>query len=184
MRTRGPDPVSTGTTRAERNALFDAIRLLDQGAATASTDLRQRRFGLRPETDDRAALAARPEDTSRGGQRAEDAADPLAPVPRRRSRSPTSLLAWKRRQTDDDRILRDLGDTYSRLEAYPSRSTSSGCGSEQSRRLVTWFNARYSLALDYYHSGQFKQAAQLIDATAILHPDLGGGELHEKFIRL
>ena len=31
---------------AERAALFDAVRLLDQCASIAATDLRQRRFGL------------------------------------------------------------------------------------------------------------------------------------------
>ena len=49
---------------------------------------------------------------------------------------------------------------------------------------MPWFDARYALALAYFHTGQYKEAAQLIDATAILHPELGGGELHEKFIRL
>ncbi len=47
-----------------------------------------------------------------------------------------------------------------------------------------WFDARYSLALAYFRAGRLKDAAQLIDSTAILHPELGGGMLHEKFIRL
>ncbi len=29
-----------------------------------------------------------------------------------------------------------------------------------------------------------KEAAQLIDSTAILHPELGGDALHDKFIHL
>lgn len=97
-----------------------------------------------------------------------------------------SLSAWKGApSTDDDRILRDLGDTYSRLEVYTLdidvqrlRLQNNPTGS------LPWLDARYALALAYYHSGQLREAAQLIDATTILHPDLGGGELHEKFIRL
>jgi hypothetical protein len=49
---------------------------------------------------------------------------------------------------------------------------------------LPWFDARYGLALAYFHSGKPKQAAQLIDSTAILHPELGGTILHDKFIRL
>ena len=37
---------SSWRTPTEQDALFDAVRLLDQCAATAETDLRQRRFGL------------------------------------------------------------------------------------------------------------------------------------------
>jgi len=49
---------------------------------------------------------------------------------------------------------------------------------------LRWFDARYALALAYFRTGRIKEAAQLIDSTAILHPDLGGGPLHDKFIRL
>ncbi|MBV8268989.1 MAG: hypothetical protein JO252_21905, partial [Planctomycetaceae bacterium] len=49
---------------------------------------------------------------------------------------------------------------------------------------LPWFAARYGLALAYYRSGRSREARQLIDATTILHPDLGGGELREKFVHL
>ena len=39
---------------------------------------------------------------------------------------------------------------------------------------LAWFDARYALALAYFHTGRLKEAAQLIDSTAILHPELGG----------
>jgi hypothetical protein len=45
-------------------------------------------------------------------------------------------------------------------------------------------DARYALALAYYHNGRHKEAAQLIDSTSILHPELGGNALHDKFIHL
>ena len=49
---------------------------------------------------------------------------------------------------------------------------------------MPWFDAKYALALAYYHTGQYKSAGSSSTRTAILHPDLGGGELREKFIRL
>ena len=97
-----------------------------------------------------------------------------------------SLAAWRGvPQGTSDRLLRDLGDTYNRLEAYSLdidvqrlRLKNNPAGS------LPWFDARYALALAYFHTGKLKEAAQLIDSTAILHPDLGGGVLHDKFIRL
>src|SRR5207302_1526182 len=83
-----------------------------------------------------------------------------------------------------DDLLRDLAETYTRLEAYELavdvqrlRSRHAATGS------VPWFDARYGLALAYFRAGKQKEALHLIDATAILHPDLGGGELRDRFIR-
>ena len=97
-----------------------------------------------------------------------------------------SLRGWTGPpQSAGDELLRDLADTYNRLEAYELavdvqrlRSKNLTAGS------VPWFDARYGLALAHFHSGQLKQSAQLIDATAILHPDLGGGTIQKKFIKL
>ena len=44
--------------------------------------------------------------------------------------------------------------------------------------------ARYGLALAYYRSDQPDEARRLIEGTAALHPELGGGELAERFQRL
>jgi hypothetical protein len=171
---------------SEHAALLDAVRLLDQGATIAATDLRQRRFGL--------VLKLILESVLTLDQNFEAAQ--LIELKMRMTRAllfvgddleaRRSLSAWKGTpDTDSDRLLRDLGDTYSRLEVYSLdvdvqrlRLQNNPAGS------MPWFDARYALALAYYHTGQYKEAAQLIDATAILHPDLGGGELHEKFIRL
>ena len=89
-----------------------------------------------------------------------------------------SMLEWRGTPAaNDDRMLRDLGDTYARLEAYSLaidvqrlRIKNNPVGS------MPWFDARYALAIAYYHTDRHKDAAQFIDATAILHPDLGGGE--------
>jgi tetratricopeptide (TPR) repeat protein len=173
-------------TPTERPALFDAIRLLDHCAATAATDLRQRRFGYVLKLTIEPLLVLDRDYTP----------EQISELKMRLTRSllffgddgdaRRSLSAWRGAPgSTDDRILRDLGDTYSRLEVYTLdidvqrlRIENNPSGS------LLWFDAKYALALAYYHSGQFKEAAKLIDATAILHPDLGGGELHEKFIRL
>ncbi len=97
-----------------------------------------------------------------------------------------ALRGWTgvSRSAPDD-LLRDLADTYNRLEAYELaidvqrlRLTNLQSGS------ASWFEARYGLALAYFHAGQLKEAAQLIDATSILHPNLGGGSVEKKFIKL
>ena len=97
-----------------------------------------------------------------------------------------SVAAWRGGpQSTDERLLRDLGDTYNRLEAYSLdidvqrlRLKNNPSGS------LPWLDARYALALAYFHTGRLKEAAQLIDSTAILHPELGGNALHDKFIHL
>jgi tetratricopeptide (TPR) repeat protein len=171
----------------ETSVLFDAIRLLDQCASTAESDLRQRRFGLTLKlliepvlkSDDEMPPSDRTELAIR-----ETRALLFTGADRDARRS---LSAWGDldRFTQNDRILRDLGDTYNRLEIYSHavdverlRMKNNPPGS------LAWFDARYGLALAYFHTGKLKQAAQLIDSTAILHPELGGGILHDKFIRL
>jgi tetratricopeptide (TPR) repeat protein len=172
---------------AERDAFFDAVRLLDQLAATAETDLRQRRFGLV------LRMIVEPIVTSTEEKLDADHQSELAmrltrallftggDVAARRS-----VAAWRGGpQTSDERVLRDLGDTYNRLEAYSLdidvqrlRLKNNPPGS------LPWLDARYSLALAYFRNGNLKEAAKLIDSTAILHPELGGNALHDKFIHL
>jgi tetratricopeptide (TPR) repeat protein len=85
----------------------------------------------------------------------------------------------------DDELLRELADTYQRLDAFVLaidaeryRSGRLAPGS------LPWLESRYGMALAYYRADRPKDARQLIDATAILHPDLGGGELKTRFERL
>ena len=82
-------------------------------------------------------------------------------------------------------LLRDLAETYARLEAYDMaidvqrlRSKLVPTGS------LAWFDARYGLALAYYHAGKLMGRAppdrgDLDSSPAIL----GGGDLRGKFIR-
>jgi hypothetical protein len=171
---------------AQWDTLIDAIRLLDQHAASADTDLKQRRYGLvlrllilpflndkdNAPPNDRNELAMR---WTRALLFAGDDLD-----------ARRSLSNWGGvPSTKSDRMLRDLGDTYRRLEMYPLdidverlRMKNNPTGS------LLWFDARYALAVAYFRSGKLREAAQLIDSAEILHPDLGGGVLREKFIHL
>ena len=175
---------------AEHAFLLDVIRLLDQCAATASTDLRQRRFGLVLRLVVEPLMRDQPEVHARRSERAQDAAHSARPAvhrrcPRRAKRSLCPRLALGRHQRPaPSRPRRTL---HSRLEVLHRSGHRRPCRLRLQTNAAgspVWFDARYALALAYYHSGQFKESAQLIDATSILHPDLGGGELQEKFIRL
>jgi len=170
----------------EINTLFDAIRLLDQFATGSETDLHQRRFGqvlkliVEPLLNGDEQMT--PEQTIELAMR-RTRAFLFVGADREALRS---LVTWRGvPQGTSDRLLRDLGDTYNRLEAYALdvdvqrlRVKNNPAGS------LPWLEARYALALAYFHTGKVKEAARLIDSTAILHPDLGGGVLHDKFIRL
>ena len=171
-----------------RQAFLDAIRLIDQCASFAVVDLHQRRLGLvlrllvQPvlqDTDDEKWTA---EERSEIKMRLTRAYLFLGDMRNARA----SLQGWAgfSRSAPDD-LLRDLADTYNRLEAY---ELAVDVQRLRSKNLQTgapaWFEARYGLALDYFHAGHLKEAAQLIDATAILHPNLGGGAVEKKFIKL
>lgn len=168
------------------DALLPTVRLIDRWAADSESDLRTRRMGYllrilltapteRPETvppDVRSELRLR---YARALLFNGDDAGAR--------RALTSGFTPPDRADDD--LLRDLAETFTRLEAYEMavdvqrlRSKNAPTGS------VPWFDARYGLALAYYRAGKSRDAMHLIDATAILHPELGGGELHEKFVRL
>ena len=174
-------------TPNEQDALFDAVRLLDQCASFAETDLRQRRFGLV------LRLIVEPLVTSSDENLDHDHHSELAMRFTRAllftgadREARRSVAAWRGGpQSTNDRLLRDLGDTYNRLEAYTVaidvqrlRLKNNPSGS------LPWLDARYALALAYFHTGRLKESAQVIDSTSILHPELGGNALHDKFIHL
>jgi tetratricopeptide (TPR) repeat protein len=166
--------------------LLEISRLLDHIAADSESDLRMRRFGLIIRT----LLASGPEHAQ------ELSEDQLAELRLRNCRAllfrgddenaRRSLTAWTGKVPEEDRgFLRDLADTYFRLEAY---SLAIDVERFRQKRLATgsllWFESRYRVALAEYRSGKTRDALHLIDATAILHPDLGGGALRDKFVRL
>ena len=166
---------------------LDAVRLLDHCAGTAETDLRQRRFGLV------LRLLVEPIVTSTEEKLDGDDQTELAMRLTRAllftgadREARRSVAAWRGGpQTTDEPLLRDLGDTYNRLAAFTLdidvqrlRLKNNPPGS------LAWLDARYALALAYFRDGRLKEAAQLIDSTVILHPELGGHALHDKFIHL
>lgn len=172
-----------------RGAFLDATRLIDECASHSEVLLAQRRFGLilrlllqpvvaQENEDDRWTPEERAELRLRLARAYLFLGDEAS--------ARGTLRSWTGppRSAGDD-MLCDLADTYNRLEAYEMaidverlRSKNLTAGSP------AWFEARYGLALAYFRSGQLKEAAKLIDATAILHPHLGGGTLEKKFIKL
>lgn len=166
--------------------LLEIARLLDHVASESSSDLRVRRFGL----INRLLLAGIFE------RQGELSQAQLAEAKLRQTRAwlftgdearaRASITAeWGSPPSLDDRTLRDLADTYIRLSAFDLAAEVQRL---RSRQAVTgspaWFESRYGVALAYYRAGKNREAAKLIDATAILHPELGGGDLRDKFIHL
>ncbi len=167
-------------------SVIGLVRLIDRAAAESDTDLKSRRLGL----VSRLLL-------SRAVEQSGELDPPLrAEVHLRQIRA---LLfsgdeAGARRllmnsgqplPTRGDADLRDLAETYMKLGAFDLaldvnrlRAKSLPPGS------LSWFETRYALALAAYRAGKPTEAIKLIDGTSILHPDLGGGELREKFLHL
>jgi tetratricopeptide (TPR) repeat protein len=163
-----------------------AARLLDDAASAVETDVNRIRLGrlTRAITDGlardgrvpaplaadlklravRAAIFAGDPEGARRLLRAEPALDPSG---------------------FDVNGLRDLSDAFLRLEA-PALAVE--VERLRGRRLATgshaWLESRYTLALALYRDGKAVDARALIDATAILHPDLGGALLRPRFERL
>ncbi len=166
--------------------LLVAARLLDRSAGESEAESGRRRLGLilkiltgrlvdRP---DQLAGPDRDEARLRHARALLFAGDPDA--------ARREVAAWGGpASVDDPALLRDLADAYLRLDAF-------GLAVDAERlrlaRLnpgsLPWLEARYGLALASYRGGRAKDARQVVDATAILHPDLGGGELRVKFERL
>jgi hypothetical protein len=176
--------------------LAETVRLLDRTASLAESDLLQRRCGL--------LLRLLLEPILQEADRVQDAEDPTErsweqwdqELRLRLARAHlfmgddrgalTALHGWTGPPDEaDDTLLRDLADTYSRLDAH---ELAIDVQRLRCRKLPSasplWFDARYGLALAHYRAGRNRDAAQLIDAAAILYPDLGGGQLQRKFIRL
>jgi hypothetical protein len=171
-----------------RWAFLDAARLIDECATHSEVVLGQRRFGLILRLLLQPAAQENDEEKWSASERAE--------IKLRLTRAylflgddisaRVTLRTWGGLPPSaSDELLGDLADTYNRLEAY---ELAIDVQRLRSKNLITgspsWFEARYGLALAYFHSGQLKEAAQLIDATAILHPNLGGGTIEKKFIKL
>ena len=172
--------------KASASECIETARILDHTLSDADSDLRMRRTGLIIRV-----LVARSLERPDGLTPAQ-----LAEARIRLSRalllSGDDLGARKALgdgsfagSAANDDLLRDLADVYTRLDAYELavdvhrlRTRQAAPGS------LAWLDARYGLSLALYRSGKADDARQIIDATDILHPELGGSNLSEKFKRL
>jgi hypothetical protein len=170
----------------EPTSLFAAVRLLDRAASDVDSEIVRRRIGLIAriitskliERLDQLPEALRDE-AHLHHARAFLLSGDLAAARK-------EIAAWGGPVGEmDDELLRELADTYHRLDAFVLaidaeryRSGRLAPGS------LPWFESRYGMALAYFRADRLRDARQLIDATAILHPDLGGGDLKVRFERL
>lgn len=174
------------STTARPEELFEILRRLDRAAWASESDLARRRMGgiLRTLL---APILAKPGDFPPA--RVAEAAIRLARARHyggdQDGARKTLLDAKIALVTLDDRLLSDLADIAAELEAqdvaidaYRLLARHRHAGS------IPWLAARYGQALAYSRADRPKEARQLIDGTAILYPDLGGGGLRNKFERL
>ena len=166
--------------------LFPVLRLLDRAAREVDTEITRRRIGLiariitakLSEQADQLPDGLRDEFHLHHARALLFSGDPTA--------ARKLISAWGGPVAElDDELLRELADLYHRLDAHTLaidaeryRSSRLAPGS------LPWFEARYGMALAYFRADRYKDARQLIDATSILHPDLGGGDLKVRFERL
>ena len=166
--------------------LLPVIRLLNRSASDTEVESSRRRFGLiarifTARLVDRLDLlpeAMRDEARLDHVRALLFSGDPVA------ARREIADWGGPTGEVDDD-LLRELADTYQRIDAYDLAIEAERL---RSRRLIPgslpWFESRYGMALAYFRSDRPEEARKLIDASAILHPDLGGGELKIRFERL
>jgi tetratricopeptide (TPR) repeat protein len=179
--------VADESGRAPVQELLLAAQLLDQAASESELEVSRIRIGrlVRTITE---ALSGRTQGTSIGFQQAVKLRAIRAALlmneleaARRELRRPPELDP---RQLDAS-MLRDLSDALIRLEAFGLavdverfRARTLKPGSP------AWVESRYVLALAFYRDGRPDRARPVLDALAILHPDLGGARLKEKIERL
>jgi hypothetical protein len=165
--------------------LLEVARLLDGAASETASDLRMRRLGLVLRVVVQAILDGQDQlsSTDRAEARLRQVRALLLSGDEVRARA--ALTSGLGDTTLDDPLLRDLADAYVRIGAFELAASVQRLRSQRAATgSLAWFDSRYGLALANYRAGKPRDAARLIDATAILHPDLGGGELREKFIHL
>ena len=182
------EAVTRSESRSEDLApLWPAIRRLDQLASTTDGDLARRRVGVLIRTlldrwvdpPDRAPVADRDEVILRHARGVLFAGDATA------ARRELARWGGPSEIPSDLDLLRDLGDIYFRLETYPLAADVERLrAGKLPPGSPAWFGARYNLALALFRSNRRKEAQQVVEGTAILHPSLGGGETRLKFDRL
>ncbi len=163
-----------------------ALMVLDHAAADSESEILRRKIGLvlkvltarLVEKLDILSPAERDQGRLRHARALLFAGEPVA--------ARREIVAWGGPSgLDDADLLRDLADVYLRLDAFAlAIDVERLRGARLAPGSLPWLESRYGLALAYFRSRRAKDAGQIIDATAILHPELGGGELKGKFERL
>jgi hypothetical protein len=166
--------------------LLDLATLLDLGASTTDSNLIQRRYGqvlkaiLGPIVEAPSAHGATERkqaqlEMARAIAFSGDAAAARSYLER------TGIQAGN----VPERLLGLLANTQAQLEEHAQAIASYRLLTTRTRTgSRSWLEARYGMAHEFERSGQPKLAKQLIEATALLHPELGGGDLRAKFERL
>ncbi|HWE37656.1 MAG TPA: hypothetical protein VG406_13905 [Isosphaeraceae bacterium] len=172
--------------KARPEELLDLSRLLDRLAAAADSDLVRRRVGQL----DRAVITRVPDAIAPTDHALRDEARlRLARALLFAGDSNASweaLVSWPIDQARlDDALLDDLADLETRLDAFDRAAGSYRLLIRRRNEGSTpWLAARYGLAFAYYRSGRVDEARHLIDGTILLHPELGGAELRDRFRHL
>ena len=166
--------------------LFEPIRLLDRTAAESESDLRSRRIGfLMSILLDRARTFQDIYNPEQLGEISLRYARALAFTGSEAAAKRALAVGRPLPRPANPDLLRDLAELYASLDTYAMAEDVQRLRTKQlTPGSIPWFDATYGLALSYYHQGKGKEALHLIDATSILHPELGGSELKTKFIRL
>lgn len=166
--------------------LLDMATLLDLAASTSDSNVVQRRHGIVLKTIVRPLLDA---PSNQGSTERKQAVIEMA---RAIAFSGDAAAARSylersgiRADSVPDRLLALLASTQAQLDAHTQAI-------ETYRKLTTrtrsgsraWLEARYGMAVAYDRSGQPKPAKQILEATSLLHPELGGGDLRAKYERL
>jgi tetratricopeptide (TPR) repeat protein len=179
--------VADESPRAPVEELLLAARLLDQAASESESEISRTRVGrlIRAITE---SLSTRTQGSSPEFQQALKLRSVRAALllndldaARRELRRPPELDP----RLLDPSMLRDLSDALIRLEAFGLavdierfRARTLKPGSP------AWVESRYLLAFAFYRDGHPDRARSVLDAAAILHPDLGSTRLKDKIERL
>ena len=177
----------TETARASADDFLLAARLLDHSADATESDVGRSRIGriLRLML----VAGARHDDAMPPDRQAEYRlrvvrAEIAAGDPASARRLFAGTKSPQAADLDADG-LRDLADAFARVEAYGMAVDVERLRARTLRPgSPGWIESRYGLALALYKDRKPRDALKVIDATAILHPGLGGGSLKARFERL
>lgn len=106
----------------------------------------------------------------------------------RAGRTDDALAAFNRlkaQRPDDVTLLEAHGELLMSLDRPETYEAAGAIWRELESKVPPesqpWFRARYNLALSYYKLGDLARCHKLVGVTRVLHPELGGAELKQRF---